>query len=78
MPVLQKCILMPQRLIKAASLFIAIFLFSACSAETPVKKSDYLLGTIVSVTVYGCDNGDRIIDECFEKVRRGVPFMAQQ
>ncbi len=69
MPVLQKCILMLQRLIKAASLFIAIFLFSACSAETPVKKSDYLLGTIVSVTVYGCDNGDRIIDECFEKVR---------
>lgn len=70
MPVLQKCILMPLRLIKAAvTLFIAIFLFSSCAAEAPVKKSDYLLGTIVSITVYGCDNGDRVIDECFKMVR---------
>lgn len=42
---------------------------SSCSSDVTVKKTDYLLGTIVSITVYDCDNGNEIIEECFDMVR---------
>ena len=70
MPALRKCILMLQKSTKAIfSLIFVLAFISSCSAKAPVKRTDYLLGTIVSITVYDCDNGDRIIGECFEMVR---------
>lgn len=61
---------MPRRLIKAfLPLFIVCVILSSCSGKATVKKSDYLLGTIVSITVYDCDNGEEIIYECLEMVR---------
>lgn len=70
MPASRKCILMLRKLIKAVLfLLIIIASLSSCSSDVPVKKTDYLLGTIVSITVYDCDNGNEIIEECFEMVR---------
>lgn len=70
MPALQKCILMLRSLNKFILLiFITTALFSSCSVGTSVKKTDYLLGTIVSITIYEGNNCEEIIDECFENIR---------
>lgn len=60
---------MPQRLIKAfCLLIIAVIALSSCSAKIPVKKTEYLLGTIISVTIYDCPGSEGIIDECFDMI----------
>ncbi len=61
---------MRRRLIKAFSLFVtaAVFLCS-CSSLSPVRKSEYLLGTLITVTLYDGDDKEQLIDECFSIVR---------
>lgn len=61
---------MRRRLIKAFSLFIATaLLFCSCSLSAPVRKSEYLLGTIVTITLYDGNDREKLIDECFSIIR---------
>lgn len=70
MLVLQKCILMQRSLNKfILLLFLTAILFSSCSSKTPIKKTDYLLGTIVSITIFEGENSEKVIDECFKNIR---------
>lgn len=72
---LRKCILMRLR-IKCAltALFAALCSFSITSCTNnstePLKLSEYLLGTLVSITVYDyIPNGNEVIAECFGIIR---------
>lgn len=76
MHVLLKCILMLRRikkLLTAVILTICSLISSSCTNNepVPVKYSDYLLGTLVSITVYDdIPDIDGIVGECFNIVRR--------
>ena len=70
MPALQKCTLMRLRLIKAFALFMATaLLFCSCSLSAPVRKSEYLLGTIISITLYDGEDREKLIEDSFSLVR---------
>ena len=48
--------------------FIILILVSGCSKKEPVKESDFLLNTVVSVTIY--DNPDeKIFNEVFDEIK---------
>lgn len=58
------------RLIKVIALFIATaLLFCSCSLSSPVRKSEYLLGTIVTITIYDGADKEKLIDDSFSIVR---------
>ncbi|MGM0380219.1 MAG: FAD:protein FMN transferase [Bacillota bacterium] len=49
-------------------LFSLLILLSGCSQKEPIKKSDFLLNTVVSVTIY--DNPDeKILNEVFDEMK---------
>lgn len=54
-----------------SAFFCSLFICSCTVfAPVPVKKSEYLLGTIVSITVYdNINNAEKLINECFSLVR---------
>ena len=61
---------MRRRLIKSFVLFIATaLLFCSCSLSAPVRKTEYLLGTLVSITLYDGTDREKLIDESFSMVR---------
>ena len=55
----------------AAFLFCSLF-FCSCTYNDspPIKKSEYLLGTLVSISIYdNTSDSEQLINECFELVR---------
>ncbi len=57
---------------RVIALAVCILFFSSCTAfknNQSVKKSEYLLGTIVSITVYDFGTADeKVLDDCFRIV----------
>lgn len=54
----------------AVFLICSLFLCSCTHFSKPFKKSEYLLGTLVSVTVYdNHSDTEKLVDECFEMIR---------
>lgn len=63
-----------------AAFFCSLFICS-CTSPVPIKKSEYLLGTIISITVYDdIDNAEKLIYESFNLIRdfeKKVSFNAE-